>query len=342
MRTALSTMALGAAAILWSLASPAAAGPPSISLSGVPERLELPMPRGSNKIITARVEGAEAEAVWLATGEGAERTLPLVAAGRGWAVNLSDPRLTPLARGHALFQIFARLEGGEVVASLPVSYAMRPPARTRVWAVLKAPRARHPVFVDHERPPPFSPEAVVRLQASRGADPGPNGPQLRAYAGAVSRVFTQQPDGRYTLPMDAALRAAWRAANALSVVDDLGPYPPLVIPAAPSDLKGQDLPAKLTVYQRRSASVPGTNGWLTVQLGDITGGKVMVSLLDAHGSPIRPKALLAEGEALPFSLGQKRYTVRIEKMVNLLVGEDYAELEVASARSVDTVNRRLP
>lgn len=97
--------------------------------------------------------------------------------------------------------------------------------------------------------------------------------------------------------------------------------PPPPPPPAPA-IEG--LPFELTIRQRRSAVVPGTRGRLALSIDDITGDQTHVTLradgklalLDARS--MRPRASAA------FQLDGQDYVLRLDELVNNLIGEDFA------------------
>jgi hypothetical protein len=104
--------------------------------------------------------------------------------------------------------------------------------------------------------------------------------------------------------------------------------PPVVrLPLARLDLPPGGV--KITVVQRHSNEVPGSNGYLTVQIGDITAGQVLLSLHAADGRTLIDQSPVREGDEAPFAIGDGDYRLTVEEMVNLLTGDDYVVLRVS-------------
>jgi hypothetical protein len=116
---------LGLAATLPGL-DPAAAQAPSIRLEGVPPLLSLPLPKGANAILTAKIRGGPLRAVWLAV-EGDDRArlmLTRVAEGE-YQVNLADPAVAgmlTLSGKTGSFRVFAEPVKGKTVSSVAVRF----------------------------------------------------------------------------------------------------------------------------------------------------------------------------------------------------------------------------
>jgi hypothetical protein len=91
--------------------------------------------------------------------------------------------------------------------------------------------------------------------------------------------------------------------------------------------------ARLTLHQRAHGAIPGSAGYLRVETGDITGGYVSVTIRQSDGMRIAEADFMREGDRLAFPLGGERYVLVLDLLVNLLVGEDYAEFVVCAEGS---------
>ncbi|MCC7291284.1 MAG: DUF5329 family protein [Phycisphaerales bacterium] len=87
----------------------------------------------------------------------------------------------------------------------------------------------------------------------------------------------------------------------------------------------------LTLQQRSSKPIPGSYGNLYIHLADITSGQVLLRVGGMDGSSITETESVREGQAVPFAVGESRYVVTLDKLVNLLIGTDYATLSVRPA-----------
>ena len=80
---------------------------------------------------------------------------------------------------------------------------------------------------------------------------------------------------------------------------------------------------RVPIYQRTRMKLPGLRGTLRVQLGDITRGQVLVSVYGFGGTVIASPTSMKEGDELAISDRGEDYILRLDKLVNRLIGEDY-------------------
>jgi hypothetical protein len=96
-----------------------------------------------------------------------------------------------------------------------------------------------------------------------------------------------------------------------------------------------DLPIEMTVKQRTTTPVPGSDQALSVTIADVTRGQVMVSLAGKDGNVVLGPTSLAEGKSAKFKLGEKPYSVTLSELDNELVGEDSARLVFSDTLPAD-------
>lgn len=307
-----------ALALLLCVAAPAAARPPSVELLELPSRLELPLPPGTNRLFEVRV-GGDPDAVWVAADATTERRLALQPMGEKWVFNLGDPRVAEVLGDASQFQVFARYKGDRLAESLPVQFTAARAADVRAEAV-RLDGGRGPMrggWVE---------SATVNAVALSWLGSGRRGP-ARVVAGAQARDVEPDKSGEVRVPIDAALRAAWLVEGTLRV--EAGGREVASLVAVPPTVEVTGEPFRIT--QRRSGQVPGSRGFLVVHLGDISGGKVSVTLQGADGTPIAGPRLHGQGGRIEFALAGGRYVLVIERLVNVLIGDDHAELKVEPA-----------
>src|SRR5687768_16153179 len=111
---------------------------------------------------------------------------------------------------------------------------------------------------------------------------------------------------RMTPPATAPATAP--AAPPAPVAPPAVPGIPGYVPPPPPKLALPDTPPRLTIYQRGSDTIPGSNGTVHVTLGDITGGLVRVDVAAGNRGTLVSKTL-REGETVEFTLDGKRYVV---------------------------------
>jgi hypothetical protein len=101
-------------------------------------------------------------------------------------------------------------------------------------------------------------------------------------------------------------------------------------PAEQKQPKLSGLPAEVTVKQRSTTVVPGSNGLLRVTIDDITRGQVMTSIAGQDGGAILAATSLATGDTVSFQLENETYELTLNHLNNALVGEDFATFTISS------------
>ena len=98
---------------------------------------------------------------------------------------------------------------------------------------------------------------------------------------------------------------------------------------SPSTMPAQ--PVGLTIGQRKAKRIPGFKEELWAQLGDITGGRVTVTVARPDGTALLEPVSLSTGESARFKVGSAEYQIVAKELRNHLVGDDSAVLAVAPA-----------
>lgn len=95
---------------------------------------------------------------------------------------------------------------------------------------------------------------------------------------------------------------------------------------------------ELTIRQRRSKVVPGSEGRIHIRIGDITEGQVLLSVRADDGKVLRDDVSVRPEDVIGFSVNGQRYFIRVKELRNILVGQgDFGVFEVsASAPENDT------
>jgi hypothetical protein len=90
-----------------------------------------------------------------------------------------------------------------------------------------------------------------------------------------------------------------------------------------------ELPARLTVKQRTTATVPGSDDKLTITVDDITRGQVITSVSHSkHGVLIGPTSFRV-GDAKQFEIESTAYRIRLKSLNNALIGNDFGEFVIS-------------
>jgi len=81
--------------------------------------------------------------------------------------------------------------------------------------------------------------------------------------------------------------------------------------------------------QRSAETVPGLGGRVRIEVGDVTGGQALVRITDpvAHAD-LAPQRSMRIGDDMPFTLDGQPYNAALLRLVNLLIGDDFAEFGV--------------
>ena len=101
-------------------------------------------------------------------------------------------------------------------------------------------------------------------------------------------------------------------------------------PVQPEVLELENLPVELTVQQRSTTVVPGTDGALRLTIDDITDDQVMASLIGESGAPLLGPVSLGVGASERFVLGEIVYVLTLEELDQAWVGGDHATFSVSS------------
>jgi len=89
-------------------------------------------------------------------------------------------------------------------------------------------------------------------------------------------------------------------------------------------------PVRMTIIQRQAKTIPGSRNTVKVQLGDITGKQVLLSIRGGQNQPIVDTRSVEEGDRVAFDLKDGKYTLRVVELRNLMVGDDFGVFEVST------------
>jgi len=141
---------------------------------------------------------------------------------------------------------------------------------------------------------------------------------LIAFALASSPVVTSAGDGKPAKAQSAKSPSAKTQAVAPASAEKEAKAGPLT-----------ELPARLTIKQRSTATVPGSDDKLTVTVDDITRGQVITSVSHSkHGVLIGPTSF-REGDAKTFEIESTAYRIRLKSLNNALIGNDFGEFVIS-------------
>ncbi len=96
-----------------------------------------------------------------------------------------------------------------------------------------------------------------------------------------------------------------------------------------------DLPVQITLRQRSTATVPGSDPPLRLTIDDVTRGQVMASLAHEGGEGLLGPVSFTPGHSEGFRVGEAEYELSLTKLDNVLIGEDSATFVISEAGSVE-------
>jgi len=94
-------------------------------------------------------------------------------------------------------------------------------------------------------------------------------------------------------------------------------------------------PEKVTVYQLRSVNLDMLGEDVYLKLGDISRGQVPVTIVEGDTTVLRMQ-VMKEKDTLFFNYLDTPLSIRLLKLHNFLVGDDYADF------IIDKDNRKIP
>jgi len=280
-----------------------------------------------------------------------------------YQVNLADPVLSAIIRAEGIdgqFQIFAETEEGLIVASIPVHYvvekSLRFPPRIFIYVdgkrkeILTPPLVRRledmgvrihlsdsSLWVLPTTYPPgqfgrvkaidtyfFSPDQIHKIQIRFQEDALK--PSAQARVADKSRAFCASTQKNVLdLQITAEIKRAWKEHGNMELVcSQVGMKAMrLIFTACPRRLNFTGDSVKMTIIQRQLKEVPGSDGYLSVYIDDITGGQVLLTIMTADRQNLVDQTSVSRGDSLTFTIGEEKYRLTVETLVNFISGDDY-------------------
>ncbi len=90
-------------------------------------------------------------------------------------------------------------------------------------------------------------------------------------------------------------------------------------------------PVRLAIHEGNEAAIPGSKGQIKIHLGDITGGQVMLSVTKADEEQLVDPYSVRPGEVIQVQLGDEELYIKVVKLHNFLLGDDFGEFEVSKS-----------
>jgi len=164
---------------------------------------------------------------------------------------------------------------------------------------------------------------------------------LAAYSEAAPPPKQRMQIGRYQLVagsgfaifvIDTATAQCWSRGPDGRWVDlgnPLDPQPEQT--PKPLSLKLSGEPVELTILQRRSKAIPGSEDRILLRLGDITAGQVLMSVRSDDGEVLLDDTSVEPGEVAKFTVADKTFYIRLRELTNVLLGtNDFGVFEIWS------------
>ena len=90
-------------------------------------------------------------------------------------------------------------------------------------------------------------------------------------------------------------------------------------------------PVEFQMRQRSTVALPGSNDRILITIGDITRGRVMMSLSWRDGNGIVPTRSMWENDRVVFVVDGHSYKIKLKQLMNVWIGEDTARFELSPA-----------
>ncbi len=91
-------------------------------------------------------------------------------------------------------------------------------------------------------------------------------------------------------------------------------------------------PITISVEQRRRAWIPGSAQGLSVHLGDISRGQVMLSIRDSEKHIVVDGRSVRRGDVVAFEMDTRRHYLQVMELHSHLFDADLAELRISTEK----------
>jgi len=94
-------------------------------------------------------------------------------------------------------------------------------------------------------------------------------------------------------------------------------------------------PVTLTVVQRQTKEVPGSSGKVFLKINDITGGQVLLEIINAKGDPYLDTLSVNPCNTVPFTVGKQEYYLFVKELRNFPTSEDFGVFQISTICPTD-------
>ncbi|MBK8096192.1 MAG: DUF5329 family protein [Planctomycetes bacterium] len=317
-----------------------------IKLNKVPDEVVLPARDGTNLLLEVTIPGKVAD-VRLVGERQTQRGPALRATGDGtFQINLNDPEViamvTRTGDRFGQFQVAADV-GGKPLLSEPVAWTRAFFTDTPIRCLIRLTNVVEPAVAASGTTTWLEPDRIDRIEIADVTRPAL---AFVAHLGSTSLpLVADRERAKWTVALDAERRAAWQQAGVLEIEQRDGEdvTVPFTLAAVPDRLELPAGKAQITVRQRQAQPVPGSRDGVRVEIDDITGGQTAMRVIARNGRVLAGPRSRRQGERLEFRLGTTDYAIVVAKLNNLLIGEDFADLEVVPVATLapDPIARLL-
>lgn len=89
-------------------------------------------------------------------------------------------------------------------------------------------------------------------------------------------------------------------------------------------------PVEMSIFEKRWAAVPGSQGTVVVRLSDIDDGQALLAVETSAGETLLANRWLAGGQSASFRLNGRKYILRVVGVASRFARGDFATLTIAA------------
>ena len=94
-------------------------------------------------------------------------------------------------------------------------------------------------------------------------------------------------------------------------------------------------PLTLTVVQRQTKEVPGSDGKVFLKIHDITGGQALVEVVNAEGDPYLNTISVNPCNTVSFTIKKQQYYLFVKELRNFPISEDFGVFQISTTCPTD-------
>ncbi len=319
------------------------------------ENLKLKKDDTEKRIVFAKVINGKLDELWLSPlGIDEIRFMLTKERNNVFSINLQNPPLFAVLNyykdiGH--FRIYGKTKDGKIISSKIVKYAIleEEPLKLFNFNIYNKEGSIITLFKyeDYESEIPeyddkriwLDPETISKIIIKTGKNAKVFDVETNTGGKNLKISYTQDQYHKLaTFILDNKLRKLWKAQRKMIFninINEKSRYIELLVKPTKIEIPKNGI--NITVVQRDEAVIPGTNDFLVLSIGDITGGQVLTEIYDKNGNKVLETISMKEGESVTFSLGKERYELFLFRLVNFLIGDDFAVFSITKTENLRKV-----